>query len=117
MNTPNCQSCCAVRRTRRTRRGLRPNSVRANRLAGLSILPLWQLATLVFSLALGIALPGLAFAQQLAGVITDALGRPLINVRVELRNGSGGTIARTASDQAGRFKIASAAPGVYSLVG
>ena len=44
------------------------------------------------------------------------LGRPLAQANLELRNENGGAIAHTATDQAGRFKLAPAKPGVYSLV-
>src|SRR5208282_2176529 len=59
--------------------------------------------------------PVLAGPEQISGKITDALGRPVAQVQLELRNGNGSAIARATTDQAGRFKIAPAKPGVYSL--
>ncbi len=44
------------------------------------------------------------------------LGRPLTQVKLELRDRNGATIAHATTDRAGRFKIAPAKPGVYSLV-
>ncbi|MGD0076771.1 MAG: TonB-dependent receptor [Candidatus Binataceae bacterium] len=86
-----------------------------NRRAGKPATPLWRWLTLAFSLALGFVSPCLAGTQQISGTITDALGRPVAEVNVELRNGNGSAIAQAISDQAGRFKIALAKPGVYSL--
>src|SRR5208283_884058 len=77
---------------------------------------LWRLVTFAFALTLGLSSPCLAGAQQLSGTITDALGRPLAQVKLELRNANGGVITRATTDQAGRFKIAPAKPGVYALV-
>jgi len=78
--------------------------------------PIWRSVALALSLAFGFVSPCLAGAQQISGTITDALGRPLAQVNLELRNENGGAIAHATSDQAGRFKIAPAGPGVYSLV-
>ncbi len=63
-----------------------------------------------------LAVPCLAGTQQAYGTITDALGRPLAAVNLELRDERGGAIFHTATDQAGRFTIAPAKPGVYSLL-
>ncbi|MGD0076637.1 MAG: carboxypeptidase-like regulatory domain-containing protein, partial [Candidatus Binataceae bacterium] len=87
----------------------------ADRPAGKPATPIWRWVTLAFSLALGFVSPCLAGTQQIAGTITDALGRPVAEVNVELRNGNGSAIARATTDPAGRFKIAPAKPGVYSL--
>jgi outer membrane cobalamin receptor len=79
-------------------------------------MPIWRLVALAFALMLGVAPQGFAATQQISGVVTDTLGRPLAGVKLELRNQNGSTIARAKSDQAGHFKIAPAKPGVYSLV-
>src|SRR6202451_122021 len=72
--------------------------------------------TLALMLALGLASPCIAGTQQISGAVTDTLGRPLAQVNLELRNQNDRTIARAISDQAGRFQMAPARPGVYSLV-
>jgi hypothetical protein len=77
----------------------------------------WCLVALVLSLALGaVVSPCLAGAQPVSGTITDALGRPLVQVNLELRDKNGAAIAQATTDQAGQFQIAPAQPGVYSLV-
>jgi hypothetical protein len=76
----------------------------------------WFAITFALMLALGLASPCIAGTQQISGTVTDALGRPLAQVKLELRNQNGNTIVRAITDQAGRFKIAPAKPGVYSLV-
>ncbi len=78
--------------------------------------PIWLVLTLAFALAPAFAFPCFAGAQQISGTVSDALGRPLVQVKLELRNQNGGSIARAITDQTGRFKIAPARPGVYSLV-
>src|SRR5580658_1139076 len=72
--------------------------------------------TLALMVALGLASPCIAGTQQISGSVTDTLGRPLAQVNLDLRNQNDRTIARAISDQAGRFQIAPARPGVYSLV-
>ena len=71
---------------------------------------------LVSTLALGLGSPCLASSQQISGTITDALGRPLAQVSLQLRDRNGQIIAHAATDEGGRFKIAPPKPGVYSLV-
>ncbi|MGB3551150.1 MAG: TonB-dependent receptor [Candidatus Binatus sp.] len=78
--------------------------------------PIWLALTLALSLAFGLAPACLAGMQQISGVVSDALGRPLVQVKLELRNRDGAAIAHAITDQAGRFKIAAAKPGVYLLV-
>jgi len=79
-------------------------------------MPIWGAVALAFALALGLATPCLAGAQQLSGAVTDGLGRPLTQVKLELRDANGRPIAHAISDASGRFGIAPAKPGVYSLV-
>ena len=50
------------------------------------------------------------------GTATDALGRPLKGANVELQNSAGKVVARTKSDDEGRFTFAGVAPGVYAVV-
>ena len=78
--------------------------------------PIWRALTLAFSLALAFASPCSAGTQQISGTVSDALGRPLAKVNLELRTQSGAAVARATTDRAGRFQIAPAEPGVYSLV-
>jgi TonB dependent receptor/Carboxypeptidase regulatory-like domain/TonB-dependent Receptor Plug Domain len=76
----------------------------------------WFAIAFALMLALGLASPCIAGTQQISGTVTDTLGRPLEQVNLELRNQNGNRIARAITDPAGRFKIAPARPGVYSLV-
>ena len=79
------------------------------------VMPLWRMVALAFCLTLGLATACMAGAQQMSGVVTDGLGRPLAQVKLELRDASGRAIAHATSDTNGRFGIAPAQPGVYSL--
>ena len=76
----------------------------------------WSVLALVSALALGLCSPCLASSEQIFGTVTDALGRPLAQVNLELRDRDGQIIAGVATDEAGRFKIAPPKPGLYSLV-
>jgi outer membrane receptor protein involved in Fe transport len=66
-------------------------------------------------MALGLASPCLAGAQPVSGTTADVLGRPLAQVRIKLRDQDGRIVAHAVTDQAGRFRISSPKPGVYSL--
>ena len=87
----------------------------ANCPAEQAAMPIWLLVMLTFSFALGLASPCLAGTQKLSGTVTDALGRPLSQVKLELRDGNGRAIAYATSDTSGRFEIATAKAGAYSL--
>ena len=76
----------------------------------------WSVLALVSALALGLCSPCLASSEQIFGTVTDALGRPLAQVSLQLRDRDGQIIARVATDEGGRFKIAPPKPGLYSLV-
>ncbi len=78
-------------------------------------MPKWLLLMLAFAPALAFVSPCSAGTRQISGTVSDALGRPLAQVKLELRNQNGAAIAYAITDQAGRFKIAAAKPGVYSL--
>jgi outer membrane receptor protein involved in Fe transport len=93
----------------------RPRRLRVLRSSGRLATPIWRSVVFAFSLALGIASSCGAGNQQISGTITDALGRPLAQVNVELRNENGRAVARTVTDHAGHFFIAPANSGVYSL--
>src|SRR5271155_2913472 len=77
---------------------------------------IWRVAGLAFSIALGLVSPCVAGAQPISGTITDAIGRPLPQVNLELRNQYGVRVGHATTDHAGRFKIAPGRPGVYSLM-
>ena len=79
-------------------------------------MPIRRAVAFALALTLGLASPCLAGSRQLSGAITDGLGRPLTQVKVELRDANGRAIAHATSDTSGRFGIAPAKPGVYSLV-
>jgi TonB dependent receptor/Carboxypeptidase regulatory-like domain len=54
---------------------------------------------------------------RVTGAITDALGRPLANVSIELRSSDGRrTLARTRSGKDGRFSLMKVTPGIYEVV-
>jgi hypothetical protein len=57
-----------------------------------------------------IRLPGVS------GAIKDVLGRPLANVELELSASDARLIARTESDQRGRFSFTDVAAGVYAVL-
>ena len=87
--------------------------------------------SLIFALVLGFAcaLPGngvaspgngvasrdAGAAQQLSGTITDAIGRPMGRVKLELRDPTGNLIGGATTDPSGRFSVAPTNAGVYSL--
>jgi hypothetical protein len=73
------------------------------------------LVGLASCLVVGLASPCLAGAQPISGTITDALGRPLAQVSIELRGENNHAVAHVTTDKAGRFEIVPAKPGVYSL--
>jgi len=60
--------------------------------------------------------PTPAAAARLRGRVTDALGRPLSGVGLELRTGGGLTIAHTTSDARGRFTFKHLGQGLYSVI-
>jgi outer membrane receptor protein involved in Fe transport len=79
-------------------------------------MPPWRLLAIAFSLALAFASPSIAAStQQISGIVTDTLGRPLAQANLELRNRNGVAIDRAITDKAGHFKMAPAKRGVYSL--
>jgi outer membrane receptor protein involved in Fe transport len=75
----------------------------------------WRAVALVLTMALVFTSPCRAAAQPLSGTITDALGRPLAGVNVELRNENGRTVAHAVTEHAGHFTMGPANPGIYSL--
>jgi outer membrane receptor protein involved in Fe transport len=75
-----------------------------------------RLVALIASFVIGLVFPGLIFAQQISGTVSDALSRPLGRVKVELRNAKGRLVERGTTDASGRFHIAPPKPGYYSLV-
>jgi Carboxypeptidase regulatory-like domain len=78
--------------------------------------PSTRVITLALLMILGFAAPCLAAAQQISGIITDTLGRPLAGAKLELRNENGTPVAAASSDQSGRFNLVYSRPGVFSLV-
>ena len=54
--------------------------------------------------------------QDIAGVIKDALGRPLAGVKLSLQNGEGKVGATAESGADGSFVFKGVAPGVYAVV-
>ena len=75
----------------------------------------WCAVALALAIALALAPRCLAAALPLSGTITDALGRPLAGVNVELRNENGRTVSHGVTEHAGHFKMGPANPGIYSL--
>jgi len=52
----------------------------------------------------------------ITGTITDALGRPLANVNLELRSNSNKSIGHSATDVRGKFRFKNIPAGVYIIV-
>jgi outer membrane receptor protein involved in Fe transport len=73
------------------------------------------LAVIAVLSILGSARPCLAQPKTISGRVSDALGRPLDQVTVLLRNREGHVVARSVTDTNGRFTIAPSKSGVYQL--
>ncbi|MBV8774800.1 MAG: TonB-dependent receptor [Deltaproteobacteria bacterium] len=78
-------------------------------------------AALLLTLAAvaGITSPALALAAgkpAIEGTVTDALGRPLGNVNLELRSSTDKILARSATDAQGRFRFANVPGNSYIVV-
>jgi outer membrane receptor protein involved in Fe transport len=54
-------------------------------------------------------------AGHVTGVVSDALGRPLADTLLHLQSPEGREVARTTSDQQGRFTLPDVAPGTYAV--
>ncbi|GAC1326747.1 MAG: hypothetical protein NVS3B11_23860 [Collimonas sp.] len=78
---------------------------------------LLRLSALI-ALAYGFAIPA-AYAQsapkQISGAIHDALGHPLADATVALKDATGNAVASTRSDQQGHFVFSDIAPGNYAI--
>lgn len=62
------------------------------------------------------SVPVLAAAQSgLAGVVLDAQGTPMPQVRVGLRTAAGAAVGRAVTDEQGRYVFASGAPGMWLI--
>jgi outer membrane receptor protein involved in Fe transport len=76
-----------------------------------------QLSALI-ALAYGIAIPA-AYAQsapkQISGAVHDALGQPLPDATVALKDATGNAVGSTRSDQQGHFVFSGIAPGSYAI--
>jgi Carboxypeptidase regulatory-like domain/TonB-dependent Receptor Plug Domain len=59
--------------------------------------------------------PCVAQTQTISGRVGDALGRPLSQVTVELKDRKGRVVSRTVSDSSGRFTFAPSKAGVYEI--
>ncbi len=55
-------------------------------------------------------------SQPIVGTAKDALGRPIAGVTIDLRSADGRTVARTSSDDQGRFELPAVKAGTYALV-
>lgn len=77
--------------------------------------------TATIALAYGIAVP-CAIAQtsaapkEVAGVVNDALGRPLAGATINLQQADGKVLGTTQSDQQGHFVFKQVSPGTYAVV-
>ena len=54
--------------------------------------------------------------QDVTGIVNDALGRPIMGVKLILQNGEGKTVSETSSGSDGHFIFKDVAPGVYAVV-
>jgi outer membrane receptor protein involved in Fe transport len=59
---------------------------------------------------------GAASRQNVAGMVRDALNRPIGEVELVLQAADGQTVARTRSDQTGAFKFRNVPNGTYAIV-
>lgn len=57
-----------------------------------------------------------AEAVTVTGAVNDALGRPLAQVKLELRSAAGKTVGRATSDAQGRFSFRRVEPGIYAVI-
>ena len=48
-------------------------------------------------------------------MVTDALGRPLMETALRLQRSDGSEVAKTTSDRQGRFTFSGIAPGTYAV--
>lgn len=75
----------------------------------------------MIALAYGFAgfAPSAAYAQsapkQISGAIHDALGQPLADATVALKDATGKAVGTTKSDQQGHFAFSDIAPGSYAI--
>jgi hypothetical protein len=74
------------------------------------------LLAVLSALSLGLDSAIYAAATSLSGTITDALGRPLAQVSLQLRDRNGQLVAHATTGQDGRFEIAPPKSGLYSLL-
>ena len=58
----------------------------------------------------------LAASGQVSGTVTDALGRPVAEVSVALRDGSDRRVVQAVTDKRGQFTLTAPKPGPYVLV-
>jgi hypothetical protein len=74
------------------------------------------LLAVLCALSLSLGFPYRAFAQVVSGTITDALGRPLAQVSLQLHDRNGQLVGHATTGQDGRFEITPPKPGLYSLL-
>jgi hypothetical protein len=65
---------------------------------------------------LGFLSPSVGASQQVSGTVTDALGRPLAEVSVALRDVHERTVVEAVTDQRGQFQLTPPKSGTYVLV-
>ena len=73
---------------------------------------LFLFATINAASAVSISIP----SGGVTGTVTDALGRPLSNVSVELRSSNGKVVSRGETNRDGNFQLPLAKAGAYTLV-
>jgi len=77
---------------------------------------LWGAALLLLMAMLCGAAPGRADPAELGGTVTGKTGQTLAGATVELRDAGNRLVARAVTDEAGRFRLPSVAPGRYVMV-
>ena len=85
----------------------------------MSSFKLWMDGTLVPVILFGfaaIAHPSSANAEEISGLVQDALGRAILNANVSLQNSSGEVISKAQSDASGKFFFSNVYENTYALV-
>ncbi|MGH7778621.1 MAG: TonB-dependent receptor [Candidatus Binataceae bacterium] len=54
--------------------------------------------------------------RKIAGTIDDAIARPIAGALIELQDSGGKSVAKTESDQSGRFSIKAPQSGLYAII-
>ncbi|MEM5387939.1 TonB-dependent receptor [Paraburkholderia phymatum] len=59
---------------------------------------------------------GASGGTTLTGTVSDPVGKPVANAKVDIQDASGATISTSSTDTTGHFAIGGVAPGTYAVV-